>query len=153
MKYAIENYNQHGFLKPPKLLWLSWVVLIRGWILFLLAGASREHGSEILLLLSPNTTNLYGLMLVSFPILFLMWLVELRKPESTVINRLVQLGYVTTIVVVGIQLIMATYSIYLHHWQFYWGEAITLLLLFWIAIYLVSNQKAHDCFNPNILLK
>ncbi|WP_154218762.1 DUF2919 family protein, partial [Vibrio parahaemolyticus] len=41
MRYSFDQYDAHGFLKAPILVWLGWMFLARSWVVFAMAGGSR----------------------------------------------------------------------------------------------------------------
>ncbi|MGR5284786.1 DUF2919 domain-containing protein [Vibrio maritimus] len=144
MRYALEQYDQHGLLKPPVWLWLGWAFLIRAWVVFVVAGASRQEGSNILQYVYPNHTMLYIGLAMGLPIVIGMWLVGLRKSESNKTNFLVSLLKPVTLAIVAMQLVHTGYLVNLHHWQFSWPNAVTLVLLAWFAIYLINSRRVTD---------
>ncbi|EKO3593173.1 DUF2919 family protein, partial [Vibrio metschnikovii] len=63
MRYPIEHYDRYGYLNASLWLWLGWLFLARAWVVFVVAGVSREHGSTILSFVYPDHDMLYlGLM-------------------------------------------------------------------------------------------
>ncbi|MGF1749742.1 MULTISPECIES: DUF2919 domain-containing protein [Vibrio] len=150
MRYAFEQYDKHGFLKAPIWLWLGWFFLVRAWVVFVVAGASRNEGVTILEYVYPDQKMLYIGLAMGLPIAIAMWLISLRKPESTYINGLVNYLKPISLIVVAGQLIHTTYLVNLQHWGFSWTNAVTLVLLLWFAIYLVNSRTVVDCLaTPN----
>ena len=145
MRYGIEQYDQHGILKAPIWLWLGWAFLTRAWVVFVVAGASRQEGSQILEYVYPNHTMLYLGLAMGLPIVVGMWLMGLRKADTDKINRSVSYLRGTSILVVLMQLGHTVYLVSLQHWQFTWTNAMTLVLLCWFAIYLVNSRYVIDC--------
>ncbi|MGF1773490.1 DUF2919 domain-containing protein [Vibrio wakamikoensis] len=144
MRYGIEQYDQHGLLKTPILLWLGWAFLIRAWVVFVVAGASRQEGSTILQYVYPNHTMLYLGLAMGLPIVVGMWLVGLRKSDSTNTNFIVSQLKPVTLFIVILQLAHTVYLVDLQHWQFTWTNAVTLVSLIWFAIYLVNSRRVAD---------
>lgn len=150
VRYAIEHYDQHGFLKAPKWLWLGWFFLARAWIVFVVAGASRESGSEILTIVYPNQTGLYLGLLMGLPTIALMWLYGLRSPERTWLTRVLYYGRPLTLVIAVAQWLQWAYQVYLHHGAFSWTPGGIGLLLTWLIIYLVNSRSVKDCFQLGV---
>ncbi|WP_234495345.1 DUF2919 domain-containing protein [Vibrio maritimus] len=144
MRYGIEQYDQHGLLKTPVLLWVGWAFLIRAWVVFVVAGASRQEGSTILQYVYPNHTMLYLGLAMGLPIVVGMWLVGLRKSDSTKTNFIVSQLKPVTLLVVMLQLAHTVYLVDLQHWQFTWTNAVTLVSLIWFAIYLLNSRRVAD---------
>ena len=151
MRYTIEEYNSDGFLKAPIWLWLGWLLLAKAWIVFVVAGASRNVGATLLEIIYPVHSTLYIGLVAGFPAITLMWLLGLRKTERKLICRLLTHGKIYTIFTVSIQLILVSYQIYLDDVQFSWPNAITLVSLLWLLIYVVKSRRVRDCFRSPLL--
>lgn len=66
-QFSPDDYDQHGVLRLP---WWFWGVLIlqaRTWILFVMAGASRDQGARLLQLFYPDTQRFWFGMLLGLP--------------------------------------------------------------------------------------
>ncbi len=146
VRYAIEQYDTHGYLKAPVWLWLGWIFLARAWLVFVMAGVSRSSGSDILAWVYPNSATLYLGLLSGLPGLALMWLIGLRHQQRTKINALVRNGRWLTILTVLVQSIQVGYHTYLQHGIFHWANALTLLILLWLVLYLLRSRRVKDCF-------
>ncbi|MDV7105083.1 DUF2919 domain-containing protein [Vibrio sp. TH_r3] len=151
MRYTIEEYNSDGFLKAPIWLWLGWLLLAKAWIVFVVAGASRNVGATLLEIIYPVHSTLYIGLVAGFPAITFMWLLGLRKTERKLICRLLTHGKSCTIFTVCIQLILVSYQIYLDDIQFNWPNAITLVSLLWLLIYVVKSRRVRDCFRSPLL--
>ncbi|MGP8307328.1 DUF2919 domain-containing protein [Vibrio sp. YIC-376] len=147
MRYAFDQYDAHGFLKAPILVWLGWMFLARSWVVFAMAGVSRESGSKLLSIVYPDSSTLYLGLLMGIPSLLLMWLMGLRQPERRWVNKIVSYGREMTLILCGIQLAQTTYHVYLEHGVFNWANALTITLITWFMIYLVNGRWVKDCFN------
>lgn len=149
MRYSIEQYDKHGFLKAPSWLWLGWLFLAKAWVVFVVAGASRESGSKILNIVYPDHSMLYLGLVMGLPSIALMWLISLRSPERVWINRSVGLGKWITLVTVASQFAQSLYHVYLLKGAFSWANAVTLLVLLWFGLYVAKSRSVKDSFdNP-----
>jgi hypothetical protein len=146
VRYAIEQYDKHGFLKAPKLLWLGWLFLAKAWVVFVVAGASRESGSKILSIVYPDHTMLYLGLVMGVPSICLMWLVSLRNPDRRWVNGLVSWGRIITLVTASGQFSQALYHVYLARGAFSWANGAVMLLLLWYIIYVAKSRSVRDCF-------
>lgn len=146
MRYALEQYDKHGFLTPPKWLWLGWFFLAKAWVVFVIAGASRESGSKILAIVYPDHSMLYLGLAMGFPCIVLMWLASLRTPERLWINRIVSIGKPVTILMIAGQFGQTLYHVYLTQGAFSWTNGATLLLLLWFFLYINKSRTVKDCF-------
>ncbi|RBW64092.1 DUF2919 domain-containing protein [Vibrionales bacterium C3R12] len=146
MRYAFEQYDQHGFLKAPLLVWLSWFFLAKAWVVFVVAGASRDSGAKILEIVYPDHAMLYLGLVAGVPSIIYMWLINLRSPDRKWINSISSQGRWVTLCVVLLQVVQTAYHVYLSNGLFSWSNGITLLLLLWAAIYLYKSRTVKDCF-------
>ena len=105
MRYAFEQYDQHGFLKAPLLVWLSWLFLAKAWVVFVVAGASRDSGAKILEIVYPDHAMLYLGLVVGVPSIIYMWLINLRSPDRKWINSISSQGRWVTLCVVLLQVV------------------------------------------------
>jgi polyferredoxin len=63
-RFSPDDYDQHGALRLPLWFWGVLILQARTWLLFVMAGASREQGSELLALFYPDTQRFwYGILL------------------------------------------------------------------------------------------
>ncbi|NAX23356.1 DUF2919 family protein [Vibrio sp. V39_P1S14PM300] len=146
MRYSLEQYDEHGFLRPPRWLWLGWMLLAKAWVVFVVAGVSRDSGNRILDYVYTDHAMLYLGLVMGVPGIALMWLISLRKPERTIINGLVALGRPLTLVTAVLQLLQSVYHVYLQHGAFSWTNGLIMLALLWFIIYLSNSRTAADCF-------
>ncbi|NVC93657.1 DUF2919 domain-containing protein [Vibrio natriegens] len=147
MRYAFDQYDAHGFLKAPIFVWIGWMFLARSWVVFAMAGVSRESGSKLLSIVYPDSSTLYLGLLASVPSLLLMWLMGLRQPERSRVNKVMSYGREVTLIVCSIQLAQTMYHVYLERGVFNWANALTITLITWFMIYLLNGRWVKDCFN------
>ncbi|KJY83767.1 membrane protein [Vibrio galatheae] len=147
MRYALEHYDKHGYLKAPTLVWLGWLFLAKAWVVFVVAGASRESGSKILSIVYPDHTMLYLGLIMGIPSILLMWLMGLRNPERGWINKIVAYGRGITLITALVQLSQTLYHVYLVHGAFSWANGAVMLLLLWLVIYVAKSRSVRDCFS------
>lgn len=146
MQYAIEQYDKNGFLNAPKWLWLGWMLLAKAWVVFVVAGASRDSGSTILTYVYPDHDMLYLGLMMGIPSIALMWLVSLRTPERRWASLLVSWGKPITLVTAVSQLTQSVYHVYLQAGAFSWTNGLIMLLLLWFCIYVYKSKTVRDCF-------
>jgi hypothetical protein len=147
MYYSFDAYDEHGWLKPPIWLWLGWVILIRSVVVFVIAGASREQGTDLLALFYPNHTHLYTSLYLSLPIVFFMWLSSFKKPTRPFMLTLWKQGRWLTIIMVLIDLAMLIESVVVSRGEFQLGSAVIILLLSWFLIFLLRSKRVKICFS------
>lgn len=151
MRYSIEEYDSEGFLKAPKWLWFGWLFLAKAWVVFIVAGASRDSGAELLEIIYPIRSTLYIGLILGFPAIVLMWLLGLRKSERSRICTLLSYGKWITIITVSLQLLLVGYQTYLDNVQFSWANSLSLLGLVWLLIYISKSRRVQDCFQSPLL--
>lgn len=145
LRYSIEQYDKHGFLHAPVLLWLGWLFLAKAWLVLILAGVSRQSGSDILAFAYPDHSMLYLALLTGTPSLAMMWLISWRSPQRHWVNRIVSWGKWVTLGLIGLQFAQTVYHVYLQHGVFRWSNALTLLVLMWLALYIARSRRIQDC--------
>ncbi|MDV6251509.1 DUF2919 domain-containing protein [Vibrio sp. EA2] len=146
MRYALDQYDAHGFLKAPIFVWLGWMFLARSWVVFAMAGVSRESGSKLLSIVYPDSSTLYLGLSMGIPSLLMMWLMGLRQPDRKRVNKIMSYGREVTLILCGIQLAQTLYHVYLEHGVFNWANALTITLLAWFMIYFLNGRWVKDCF-------
>ena len=63
-RFSPDDYDHHGALRLPLWFWSVLVLQARTWILFVMAGASRQQGEGLLQLFYPDSPRFwYGIML------------------------------------------------------------------------------------------
>lgn len=150
--YNVDNYDKNGFLKPNKLLCLGWLFLAKAWIVFIIASASRNMGSKLLSIVYPVSDSLYLGLIVGLPIVILAWAIFLRAPDRRWLNQAIFYGRSITIFVVCIQFVITLYHLFQTQWLFNWSDALTLLGLVWLFMYLTRSQRVKDTFAiPNLV--
>ncbi|WP_117235152.1 DUF2919 domain-containing protein [Vibrio maerlii] len=146
MRYSIESYDKYGYLKPTRWLWAGWFFLARAWIVFVVAGASRESGSKILEFVYPDQQLLYVGLATSIPTVILMWIISLRNGERRWIDKLITWAKPITLLVVAAQLLQTIHHIQIDRGAFSWPNAITLVLLAWFALFVGRSHRVKTCF-------
>ncbi|OCH12924.1 MULTISPECIES: DUF2919 domain-containing protein [unclassified Aliivibrio] len=147
MHYSFDEYDEHGWLKPPMWLWFGWAILIRSVVVFVMAGASREQGTDLLALFYPNHTHLYTSLYLSLPIVFFMWLSNFKKPTRPLMLTLWKQGRWLTIIMVLIDLTMLIQSVVVNRGEFQLGSAVIILFLSWFLIFLFRSKRVKICFS------
>ncbi|MFH0256318.1 DUF2919 domain-containing protein [Vibrio rumoiensis] len=150
--YSVDDYDKNGFLKPPMWLWLSWLFLAKAWIVFIIASASRTMSAKLLSIIYPVTDSLYLGLMVGLPIVILAWTISLRRPERQWLNKILAFGRSYTAAIVLAQFVITLYHLSQTQWLFNWSDALTLLGLVWLLMYLFQSQRVKDTFSiPNVM--
>ena len=146
VRYSLEDYDAHGHIKAPLLLWLGWLFLARSWLFFIMAAVSKSTGNQLLALVYPDRHMLYVELLMGMPSVLLMWVMGLRHPNRPWVQNILQYGHRLTCVVCMAQWTHSVYRAYLHYHDFHWNHALTITLLVWFMIYLINGRQVKDCF-------
>ncbi|MGF1685995.1 DUF2919 domain-containing protein [Photobacterium japonica] len=146
MLYPIEAYDKHGLLKPSAMLWLCLWFSAKAWIVFVMAGASRQHGAQVLEILYPLPENLYLAMGLGLPAVIFMWLAGYRHKNNKVINWVWQRGKSVLLLSYTIDCALQVYQLVLTHGEFSWTRALSLLLTLWLGFYLYRSSRVRNTF-------
>ena len=139
-----SDYDSFGRLKLPLLFWGVLILQARTWVLFVIAGASREQGSALLTLFYPDRDTFWPGLLVGLPAAVAFMLSGRRHLWP-------RLWQAWRGVLVATQLILIFWQALLW-WQ---GEAITgvTLALLVADIYalwwMLSSRRLRGCFQPD----
>lgn len=118
--------------------------MAKAWVVFVVAGASRESGSKILTIVYPDHSMLYLGLVMGLPSIALMWLISLRSPERKWVNWIVSWGKPVTLLTVASQFSQSLYHVYLEHGAFSWVNGMTLVILLWFGIYVLQSRSVRD---------
>jgi len=151
VRYSIYEYDKHGFLSAPRWLWLGWLFLARAWIVFIVAGVSRNDGSRLLEIIYPVHSLFYTGLVVGLPAIVLIWLMGLRTAERKRICQIMRHGRRVTLSLILIQLGLEVYQIVLEGGKFSLAHAVTLVLLGWMFLYFYRSRRVADCFRSPLL--
>ncbi len=58
-RFTPEDYNSHGMLRLPLWFWGILILQARTWLLFVMAGASRDQGNTLLALFYPDRQSFW----------------------------------------------------------------------------------------------
>lgn len=84
-----DDYNSHGMLRLPLWFWTILILQARTWLLFVMAGASRQQEGGLLSLFYPDRHSfLYGILLGTPPVLI--FLLSGRRHQ---LHKLWQMSY------------------------------------------------------------
>lgn len=151
MRYPIEHYDKHGFLKAPIWLWLGWFFLAKAWVVFVVAGVSRESGGKLLELIYPIRETLYIGLAMGFPSILMMWLIGFRHPDRPWVNRVMCYARGTTLLLALCHFALVVYQIVLSGHQFSWAHSISAVILIWFILFLVQSKRVKTCLRATHL--
>lgn len=146
MLYPIEAYDKHGLLKPSGMLWLALAYSAKAWLVFLMAGASRTQGAQILEVIYPHREHLYLAMGMGLPAMLLMWLSGQRHKKNQWITAIWQQGKWILLLAYLADGLAQLYQLVLSQGAFRWPLAVNLLLTLWISAYLLRSTRVRNTF-------
>ncbi|SJL82327.1 DUF2919 domain-containing protein [Vibrio palustris] len=150
MRYSLEDYDQHGFLKTPIWLWLTWFWLSKAWLVFVMAGATRHNGVDILAFCYPQRSHFYAELALGLPAVIMMWCLHLRHPERVIMTQWIhRLTRKVTLLSLIAQASLGVYYVILQHGKFEWFNGISLLFLLWMVLYVCNSRRLSVCFQMN----
>ncbi len=151
MRYPIEHYDKHGFLKVPVWLWLGWIFLAKAWVVFVVAGVSRESGGKLLEIIYPVRQTLYIGLGMGLPSIIMMWLIGLRDAKRPIVNRIMTYGREYSLLITVSQLGLVIYQIILSGHRFSWAHSISAVLLVWFILFLLQSKRVKTCLRAKHL--
>ncbi|KNC88880.1 DUF2919 domain-containing protein [Trabulsiella odontotermitis] len=143
-EFLPSDYDGHGRLRLPVLFWGILLLQARTWVLFVMAGASRQQGDTLLNLFYPDHDNFWLGLLPGIPAVAAFLLSGRRH----LFPRLWR----------GIHGLLIIAQLALLLWQplLWWqgeplsGIGLTLLILDGFALWwLLSSRRLHACFAVN----
>lgn len=151
MMYQSPDYlDKHGNAKPNLFFWISCFFLARAWTVFVIAGVSREQGSDLLSLFYPDRDALYVGLAAGFPAVILLLLAGNLHRYPAIFSRIWHWGRVFLIFAFSCDLLMQMEHLVIDQWRFNWSSASTLLIAFWLIIYLFKSRRTQFLFETPI---
>jgi hypothetical protein len=143
-RFSPDDYDQHGMLRMPLWFWGVLILQARTWLLFVMAGTSRDQGSGLLQLFYPDSQRFWYGMLLGLPAA-LAFLIAGRRQHWP---RLWRCWRWVLIVSLAAALLGSLYSL----WQQDSNEPPLDLLLALLDVlamgYLLMNRRLKACFIP-----
>ncbi|UAK20066.1 DUF2919 domain-containing protein [Kluyvera sp. CRP] len=139
--FSPADYDAQGRLRLPFLFWCLLLLQARTWVLFLMAGASRDQGDALLNLFYPDHSLFWIGLLPGVPAV----LTFLLSGRRHVYPRLWRFLHPSLVVA---QLIL----LFWQPWSWLSGEAVSgvgvslLVLDIYALWWLLSNQRLRACF-------
>ncbi|CAJ1776685.1 DUF2919 domain-containing protein [Aeromonas salmonicida] len=130
--YPEHRYDDHGQLRPPLWFWPIALLLTRSVWLFLMAGVTRESGSEILTLFYPDKISLYISLLTDVPAMLALRAWLRRRSRGLLLCSTVS------------GLVMQLHSLNLQKWSFSWPTALVLIGSLWALWYLLRSRQIRE---------
>lgn len=138
-----NDYNSYGQLRLPVFFWLVLFLQARTWVLFILAGASREQGEALLRLFYPDSETFWFELLPGLPavIAFLLAGRRVHWPRLWSAWRWVLIVAQGGLLLWQIALVFTEDSLS--------GVTLALMVIDIVAlVWLLTNPRLRACFSP-----
>ncbi|QMJ95275.1 DUF2919 domain-containing protein [Escherichia coli] len=136
------HYDAHGRLRLPLLFWLVLLLQARTWVLFVIAGASREQGTALLNLFYPDHDNFWLGLIPGIPAV----LAFLLSGRRATFPRTWRVLYFLLLLA---QVVLLCWQ----PWLWLNGESVSGIGLALVVadivalIWLLTNRRLRACFN------
>jgi hypothetical protein len=140
-----HEFNEQGHRRVPVWLWLIWIFSAKGWIIFVMAGASRQQGSDLLTLFYPDHNALYLAMVMGTPALLWMWLAGVRDRYIWSHWCWKQGRWLMVLMYFG-ELFRQSWHVWQTQGAFAWPMALSLLCCLWGLLYLCRSRQVAQLF-------
>ncbi|MEZ2605011.1 DUF2919 domain-containing protein [Kluyvera intermedia] len=140
--FSPDDFDPQGRLRLPFLFWCLLLLQARTWVLFLMAGASRDQGDALLNLFYPDHSLFWIGLLPGVPAVFAFLLSGRRQVYPRIWRLLRPVLILSQLVLLGWQ-----------PWLWFTGEPLSGigLSLFLVDIFvlwwLITNLRLRACFN------
>ncbi|CZF83123.1 DUF2919 domain-containing protein [Grimontia marina] len=145
-----DYYDKHGNAKPNLMFWLTGLFLARSWIVFVVAGVSREQGKDLLSLFYPSHDALYIGLALGLPAVALMLMAGSLHRFPAFFQRVWRFGKYTLLAALSGDLILQVKHLMAQRWEFHWSGALMLLMAIWLVLYLLRSRRIQFLFEAPI---
>lgn len=141
IEFHPAHYDSHGHLRLPILFWLVLLLQARTWVLFVIAGASREQGTALLNLFYPDHDNFWQGLLPGIPAVLAFLLSGRRNAFPRIWHMLYALLIVAQVVLLCWQPVLWFNGSPVN------GIGLTLVVMDCVALlWLLTNPRLRACF-------
>ncbi|MDD1784165.1 DUF2919 domain-containing protein [Enterovibrio sp. ZSDZ35] len=145
-----DYYDKHGNAKPNLMFWLSCIYLAKSWVVFVIAGVSREQGQTLLSLFYPHHDALYIGLGIGFPAVALMLMAGNIHRYPPFLEKIWRKGKGILVGAFVCDLILQIKHLIAQQWAFHWSGALTLLIAIWLVSYLFRSRRIQFLFEAPI---
>lgn len=142
-EFLPTDFDHHGRLRLPLMFWCVLLLQARTWVLFVIAGASRDQGAALLNLFYPDRDNFWYGLLPGLPAV-LAFIFSGRR------HLFPRVGPVLRALLTVAQLALLIWQ----PWLWLNGEAVTGVTLSVVIVdafalwWLLTNARLRACFSP-----
>jgi hypothetical protein len=144
-----KHLDLEGFKPLPFSLLLCLWALMRGYILLLLALASRQQSETLLSLFYPDPQQLYLALALGLPAA-MCWLASgyRQRAGHPVYHQIWRLGRWLCLLSASGELLLQLWQLQQQTWIFSWPQAVSLAIGLWCLSYLLLANGLADAFTP-----
>jgi hypothetical protein len=137
----LKYYDDAGRVKPAVALYFCIVFLSRSLLILVGSVSVRENGEQLLALFYPEKQYLYVSLAIAFPAFLALMLLGFRE-KIWQANRCWMFSCIKPLLLFSVlaDLVLHIMLANIHHWQFSWVIALTLLLDSLIFYFLVKDK-------------
>lgn len=144
MNYSPDDYDARGQLRLPLSFWAILLLQARTWVLFVMAGASRQQGTTLLELFYPDTRTFWLGMALGCPAAAGLLLTGYRQR----LPRLWQAWRWVLVATLAVMLCQQGVSLWLHEESVSPPVLIVSVLDILALLALCGQRRLRDCFDP-----
>lgn len=146
-RYTPDDFDKHGYLKPPKGFYLLLLVLLRPYIIWLLSVANRKEPAVLIESFYPDKSNFFLGLATAVGALLVFGLSSLRRKDAYAwlpvcwrySRRFLWVTLLTDVIV-------TVYMVKNSHFVFQSEHAAVFLSLFFAGLYLFNSTRLLDFF-------
>ncbi|OIQ48346.1 MAG: hypothetical protein BM565_02010 [Gammaproteobacteria bacterium MedPE] len=151
MRYnPFRDYDKHGCIKLPLMLFLSLAYLIKGYVIWIVSLSYRKDPSVLLNIFYPSRADFYHALMIAIPAIFCVAIFSFRRIGMPAFFE--SLWYKIRGLLIFCALIQIADSVWqgnisLHniiHFNAYYGVLIDVIVLSGIVAYCALNQRVID---------
>ena len=146
LKYSPDAYDPRGQLRLPLSFWAIVLLQARTWVLFVMAGASRQQGNTLLALFYPDMHTFWSGIAAGCPAAIALLLTGYRQRFP----RLWQSWRWVLIVSLVVMLCLQGMQLWSQAEQTSPWVLLVFLLDGLALMLLLCQQRLRDCFNPQL---
>ena len=146
-KYTPDDYDKHGYLKPPIGFYFLLALLLRAYVVWILSVANRSDGTALITSLYPNKYDFFAGLIVGIGALIVTIALSLRREKAQAwMAKIWQKGKWFLWTSWLLDLILTLYLIKKHKFNFEPQYALVMLGLFFAAWFMLKNSRLNDAF-------
>ena len=146
-KYTPDDYDKHGYLKPPIGFYFILALLLRAYLVLILSVANRSDATALITSLYPNKYDFFAGLVVGIGALIVTIALSLRREKAQAwMAKIWHKGKWFLWTSWLLDLILTLYVIKKHKFNFEPQFALVMLGLFFAAWFMLKNSRLNDAF-------